>query len=200
MKTFSVFLCALLPFYVSATGQSVETKFRKYFSRSLSGAPLRLDDASFADLTGPSRDYSVVALLTAMPAQFGCQLCREFQPEFNIVARSWISGDTKGDSKVLFGVLDFPDGKSTFQQVRNVSAVYWGTNYRGFSLNFSKMMLQTAPVLYLFPPKTGPGAKADVQPIRMDFKQGFVPLATIELLLLISSRVDHSLQSKCTTG
>ena len=36
------------------------------------------------------------------------------------------------------------------------------------------MMLQTAPVLYLFPPTNGPWAKLDSQPIRMDFTQASV--------------------------
>ena len=38
------------------------------------------------------------------------------------------------------------------------------------------MMLQTAPVLFLFPPTTGPMAKADSQPIKMDFMQTYVAL------------------------
>ena len=122
MKAFFIAACAALSVLASAAGKNVEpTLFQKYFSRSLSFSPLKLDDATFADLTNASRDYAFVALLTAMPAQFGCQLCRDFQPEFDIVARSWISGDKKGNSKVLFGTLDFPDGKGTFQKVCCVS-------------------------------------------------------------------------------
>ena len=34
-------------------------------------------------------------------------------------------------------------------------------------------MLQTAPVLLMFPPTTGPKAKPDGQPIRYDFTQGY---------------------------
>ena len=33
-------------------------------------------------------------------------------------------------------------------------------------------MLQTAPIVLLFPPTIGPGAKADSQPIRLDFSHG----------------------------
>ena len=120
MRTLFFLTYALLPIYAFAAQKRAESPFQKYLSRSLSYAPLKLDDASFTDLTGTPRDYTLVALLTAMPAQFGCQLCREFQPEFDIVARSWTSGDKKGNSKVLFGTLDFPDGKSTFQKVRRL--------------------------------------------------------------------------------
>lgn len=35
-----------------------------------------------------------------------------------------------------------------------------------------KLMLQTAPVLLLFPPTSGPDAKADGQPLRFEFTQG----------------------------
>ena len=34
-------------------------------------------------------------------------------------------------------------------------------------------MLQTAPVLFFFPPTSGPNAKGDGQSIRLDFSQGF---------------------------
>ena len=33
-------------------------------------------------------------------------------------------------------------------------------------------MLQTAPIILIFPPTTGPGAKADGQPVRYDFTMG----------------------------
>ena len=63
------------------------------------------------------------------------------------------------------------------------------------------MMLQTAPVLYFYPPTTGPGAKTDAQPVRMEFKQGFVLLDDGEIFqLLTSTRTEHSLQSKFMIG
>jgi len=46
------------------------------------------------------------------------------------------------------------------------------------------MMLQTAPVLLLFPPTTGPGAKADTNPIRFDFTAGPQSAETIHAWLL----------------
>ncbi|MCJ1325019.1 oligosaccharyl transferase subunit ost3/OST6, partial [Thelotrema lepadinum] len=150
MKSSLVFQLTLLTLATWVAGQGLSEKFRRLHSRSLSTPALKLDDASFDEITQSPRDYTALVLLTAMPAQFGCQLCREFQSEFDILSRSWVTGDKKGETRTLFGILDFPDGKSTFQ----------------------KMTLQTAPVLFLYPPTTGPNAKADNQPIRLDFSQG----------------------------
>ena len=114
----SAFLLTLayLPLFTAAASDP-QSRFRKYLSKSVSTSPLKLDDTSFSDLTSLPRDYAVVTLLTALPAQFGCQLCREFQPEFDVLAKSWINGDKNGESRVLFGTLDFPDGKATYQKV-----------------------------------------------------------------------------------
>ncbi|KAL9062944.1 MAG: hypothetical protein Q9161_009687 [Pseudevernia consocians] len=124
--------------------------FEKYHAKSQTSAPMRLDDASYDELTATPRNHSVVVLLTALEARFGCQLCRDFQPEWDLLGRSWAKGDRHGDSRILLGTLDFADGKGTFQ----------------------KLMLQTAPIFLLFPPTTGQNAKPDGQPIRYDFTAG----------------------------
>jgi oligosaccharyltransferase complex subunit gamma len=38
--------------------------------------------------------------------------------------------------------------------------------------NSKQMMLQTAPVLFIYLPTVGPNAKTDGQPLRLDFTQG----------------------------
>ena len=91
--------------------------FEAYHSKFLSSAPVRLDDASYDELTAVPRNHSVLVLLTALEARFGCQLCRDFQPEWDLVAKSWAKGDKHGESRTLLGTLDFADGKGTFQKV-----------------------------------------------------------------------------------
>ena len=91
--------------------------FEKYYAKSQSSAPLRLDDASYDELTTTPRNHSVVVLLTALEARFGCQLCRDFQPEWDLLGKSWAKGDRHGNSRILLGTLDFADGKGTFQKV-----------------------------------------------------------------------------------
>ncbi|EOD48058.1 putative oligosaccharyl transferase subunit protein [Neofusicoccum parvum UCRNP2] len=112
--------------------------------------PLKLDDGFYSELTSAPRDYAVAVLLTALEPRFGCAMCQDFQSEWNLLAKSWTKGDKLAESRLLFGTLDFVDGKTTFQS----------------------LMLQTAPVLLLFHPTSGPNARPDVQPKRFDFAMG----------------------------
>lgn len=135
--------------FAVAKSHSID-KFEEYHAKSLSTAPVKLDDASYEDLTTLPRNYSAVILLTAVEARFGCQLCRDFQPEWELIGKSWIKGDRNGETRVIYGTLDFLEGKGTFQ----------------------KLMLQTAPILILFPPTVGVGASPDGQPVRYEFTMG----------------------------
>ncbi|KAK3395271.1 hypothetical protein B0H63DRAFT_408684 [Podospora didyma] len=133
-----------------AAKKTSEERFKAFHIKSLSSAPVKLSDGSYRDLTATPRDYTSAVLLTAMDARFGCQLCREFQPEWDLLSRSWIKGDKAAASRVVFATLDFADGRDTFMS----------------------LSLQTAPVLLLFPPTTGPHAAASSEPLRYDFTAG----------------------------
>jgi oligosaccharyltransferase complex subunit gamma len=110
--------------------------------------PLPLGDRLFGELTaGPSRDYAAVVLLTAMDPKFGCNACRDFMPEWQLLGRSWQKGDAKGRARTVLATLDFADGRQTFQQ----------------------QGLSHAPVVLLYPPTEGPNARPDGAPIRYDF-------------------------------
>lgn len=103
----------------SLAAKKPSTTFDKYHEKFLTSAPLTLEDASYDILTTAPRDYGVAVLLTALEARFGCKLCRDFQPEWDVLSKSWARGDKKGASRMLFGTLDFTDGKATFQKVRS---------------------------------------------------------------------------------
>ncbi|MCJ1477895.1 oligosaccharyl transferase subunit ost3/OST6 [Lambiella insularis] len=150
MKLSFLLPSALLSLHFVAATKSSANKFANFHTRAVNSSPVKLNDATYEELTSTPRDYTAVVLLTATEAKFGCQLCRDFQPQWDVITKSWIKGDRQGTARTLFGTLDFADGKTTFQ----------------------KLMLQTAPVIFLFPPTTGPGAKADAQPIRYDFTMG----------------------------
>ncbi|KAM4065943.1 OST3/OST6 family, transporter family protein [Hirsutella rhossiliensis] len=142
--------CALVAGAVAAQ-KSPEQRFLDFHGRfQAAAAPVGLDDASYKALTSAPRDYSVAVLLTALGPRFGCQLCREFHPEWDLIGRSWAKGDKAGESRMLFGTLDFADGRDSF-----------------LSLG-----LQTAPVLLFFPPTQGPHAAASRDPVRYDFTSG----------------------------
>ncbi|KAL8716014.1 MAG: hypothetical protein Q9220_000681 [cf. Caloplaca sp. 1 TL-2023] len=151
MKLFGFYLiCGLFTLLSVDAKSKTAGNFEDYHRKSTSKAPLKLDDASYELLTASPRDYTVSILLTALEARFGCQLCRDFQPEWELIGRSWARGDKKGETRLLLGTLDFAEGKGTFQ----------------------KLMLQTAPVLMLFPPTVGTNAVPDAQPVRYEFTTG----------------------------
>lgn len=118
-----LFAIALLSIATLAKDNGPEARFKKYHQKLLSNTPLKLNDGVYDEITTSPRNFSSVVLLTALEAKFGCQLCRDFHPEWEIVARSWTRGDKQGESRVLFGTLDFSDGKMTFQKVRRLSLI-----------------------------------------------------------------------------
>lgn len=110
----------LLPFTLLATGVLAEPtskQFQEFHKKALTSSPLKLDDASYKKVTALPRDYSVAVLLTAMDNRYACQMCREFGPEWDLLAASWTKGDKKGESGVIFSTLDFNDGRDTFMSV-----------------------------------------------------------------------------------
>jgi oligosaccharyltransferase complex subunit gamma len=118
MRWLQLLAASLLPFTaLAAKKPSSGDQFGDFRSKQLSVGSLKLDDASYTQLTKAPRDYSVAVLLTALETRFGCVLCREFQPEWDLLAKSWVKGDRKAQSRLLFGTLDFVDGKNTFQSV-----------------------------------------------------------------------------------
>lgn len=117
MKLFVLFGLTLLPLACLGARRSAGGKFEDWHAKSLTSGPLRLDDASYEDLTAIPRNHSLVVLLTALEARFGCQLCRDFQPEWDLLCKSWAKGDKRGETRTLLGTLDFTDGKGTFQKV-----------------------------------------------------------------------------------
>lgn len=117
MRLFGDLIFALLLVPSLAAKKAPTDRFQGFHSQSLATSPLKLADSSYDKLTKGPRDYSVAVLLTALEPRFGCVMCREFQPEWDLLANSWVNGDKKGESRLIFGTLDFLDGKDTFQSV-----------------------------------------------------------------------------------
>ncbi|KIW59467.1 hypothetical protein PV05_03914 [Exophiala xenobiotica] len=139
-------LAALSITSVSAKKAS-STKFDTYFAKQASSAPFEIDEKGYNELTTAPRDYSLAVLLTARDARYACGLCKEFDPEWKLLGRSWQKGDKNGEHRVLLSTVDFDNGRNVFM----------------------RLQLQTAPVLLLFPPTVGEHAKPDAQPSRLDF-------------------------------
>ncbi|KAM3469338.1 hypothetical protein MY8738_010125 [Beauveria namnaoensis] len=105
--------CLLLG-VLSAEKKSSEQRFNEFHQLSKSSPSLHLKETAYKSFTSYPRNYSAAVLLTALDARFGCQLCREFQPEWDLLAKSWHKGDKTGESRLLFGSLDFENGKDVF--------------------------------------------------------------------------------------
>ncbi|KAK2731632.1 oligosaccharyl transferase subunit ost3/OST6 [Myotisia sp. PD_48] len=148
MKFIALATCLIWPIgaILAASSPKSANKYETYRARAKSG-PIELNDASYQELTAIPRDYHLVVLLTATEARFGCELCRAFQPEWDFLGRSWHKADLGDSTKTLIGTLDFSRGRKTFHS----------------------LMLQSAPIVLLFPPTSGPGSKPDNKPIRFDF-------------------------------
>lgn len=83
-------------------------------------APVVLNEQQYEEITSAPRDYYAAVILTALDAKYACGICREFQPEWDIIGKSW---HKKGDHRVLFGTLDFDQGRNVFMKVRTIVSV-----------------------------------------------------------------------------
>jgi len=158
-----------------AGGFAKKDRYEEFHQLSQRSSPLKLNDATYTSLTAAPRNHSVAVLLTALETRFGCQLCQEFAPEWEILGRSWIRGDKAGESRLIFGTLDFADGRETFISVCSEYLYPEKVSYSITMLMYqfiSQLGLQTAPVLLLFNPTIGPHAAASPEPVRYDFTAG----------------------------
>ena len=125
----------LLP---TALADSKLTKFTSLTTGSKLKGIVKLDDALYTELTAAPRNYSAVVLLTALDQRYNCALCQEFQPEYELLAKSWIAKHKSGDG-LFFGELDFANAKATFQKVcwlySSLVMVDWGLTLNLFSCN-----------------------------------------------------------------
>ena len=112
------FLFALLFSNVTcASKKETFSTFEDLYPKSVSETPLKLNDESYSKYTSKPRDYGVVVLLTALESRFGCALCQNFQPDWELLAKTWLKGDTNRENRLIFGTLDFVNGRNAFQAV-----------------------------------------------------------------------------------
>jgi oligosaccharyltransferase complex subunit gamma len=124
---FQFFFLAAIFTSISLVAGDVLQKWTDAASRSSSNV-IRLDEKAFDQLIAPERNYTVVGILplcsvadvqvtlTAMGGQYSCLLCREFDPEFATVAKSWRKAHPESDG-VFFAKLDLAEGRSIFIRV-----------------------------------------------------------------------------------
>lgn len=116
----------------AAGGDDKFAKLQQLSARSKSGV-LQLTNTLYDDITTAPRNYTAVVLLTALDAKFGCMLCKEIQPEYELLARSWQAQHKKGDG-LVFSMLDFAKGRETFMKVCFLSFFFAQLGTMGLTL------------------------------------------------------------------
>ncbi|WWC60794.1 uncharacterized protein I303_103370 [Kwoniella dejecticola CBS 10117] len=117
ISTFLLPLFSLLPIAFAAD----QGHWADLASNSKDGI-IKLDSASYEELLASDREYSVSVVLTALPAQFKCQPCHDFDPAFHQVAASWRRKPRHVRDGHFFAQLDFADGQAVYQQLGLSSA------------------------------------------------------------------------------
>lgn len=108
----------LTAFAVSLTAVTAKKAANAFDIYQKKAAPITLTESTYEDLTAAPRDYHTAVILTALDAKYACGICREFSGEWDIIAKSWQKGDKKNKNRVLFGTLDFDQGRNVFVKVR----------------------------------------------------------------------------------
>ncbi|CAO0798278.1 unnamed protein product [Mucor circinelloides] len=107
--------------FVGFTLAQADPKKEKLISLSEdNGGVINLNSNSYDRFTEGKRDYGMVVLLTALDDQFNCAPCREFDPEYSLVAKSFQKNKKSKD--LFFGHLDFRDGQAVYQRLKLMSA------------------------------------------------------------------------------
>jgi len=105
---------------------------------------IKMNVQKFNDFVkGSPRNYSVIAMFTALSPQRGCQICGAAHEEYLIVANSFRFNSQVYSNKLFFALVDFDEAGPIFQS----------------------MKLYTAPVFVHFPAKGKPlpQDKMDIQ-------------------------------------
>lgn len=79
---------------------------------------IRMNVQRFNDLVkGSPRNYSVIAMFTALSSQRGCAICGAANDEFAIVANSFRFNSQVYSDKLFFALVDFDEAGPIFQAV-----------------------------------------------------------------------------------
>lgn len=110
MRLLKLLVAAIIP--LTVTARKTPSAFDVYQKKP---SPIVLSEQSYDELTTAPRDYHAAIILTALDAKYACSICREFSPEWDILAKSWQK--KKAEHRVLFGTLDFDQGRNVFVKV-----------------------------------------------------------------------------------
>ncbi|KAI9246783.1 hypothetical protein BY458DRAFT_484442 [Sporodiniella umbellata] len=119
MKRVTLLLLTLVV-YIALVFAQADPKKSKLVSLVNEEGLVKLNSNSFDRFTEGKRNYGMVVLLTALGPQFKCHPCRELDPEYKLISKSFQKNKNKQD--LFFGHLDFNDGQSVYHKLQLVSA------------------------------------------------------------------------------
>ncbi|KAG1472598.1 hypothetical protein G6F56_001442 [Rhizopus delemar] len=119
MKRVSSLLFTLLV-CISFVFAQTDPKKEKLISLVNEDGLVRLNANTFDRFAEGKRNYGMVVLLTALGSQFKCHPCRELDPEYTLIAKSFQK--SKNNKDLFFGHLDFNDGQAIYHKLQLVSA------------------------------------------------------------------------------
>ena len=124
-------------------GLSLNDKVQQLLDLSQRRVVVKLTSKTFKELVKtPPKNYSVIAMFTALHSSRGCSICKQASEEFQLLANSYRYSPFYS-SKMFFAMVDFDDGNEAFQS----------------------MNLNSAPAFIHFPAKTKP-KKPDILDIQ----------------------------------
>lgn len=104
-------------------------------TRKAAGKPIAVTNDNYEAILNGPRDYHLLLLLTSEAPQINCVLCREFVPDYNLVATSWFKDHPKGvpqtddasqGADVYFLTSEFVESRNLFDlfQLNNIPKLY----------------------------------------------------------------------------
>ncbi|KAI0093954.1 oligosaccharyl transferase subunit OST3/OST6 family [Irpex rosettiformis] len=125
---------------------------------------IKLDERTYDSLTASDREWSATIVFTALDTRRKCGPCKQFQPSFEAVAQAWNKVPATSRNEHFFAIADFDEAPKIF----------------------TKLGIQSAPVVHNYPVAEGPRKPAHGKPYpsTYDFSNGYAPEALAEHLSL----------------
>ncbi|KAK6456925.1 gamma subunit of Oligosaccharyltransferase [Scheffersomyces xylosifermentans] len=113
---------------------------------------LTITDDNFAEILNGPRDYHIVVLLTSESSQINCVLCKEFRPEYELLANSWVQDHPNGLTEKELEV------EEDFTGIPPKNIYFFYSEFMQSRNFFQIFQLNSIPKVFHFPPsdKAGP--------------------------------------------
>ena len=106
----------------SEAGLSLNDKVQQLLDLSQRRVVVKLTSKTFKELVKSSpKNYSVIAMFTALHSSRGCSICKQASEEFQMLANSYRYSPFYS-TKMFFAMVDFDDGNEAFQSMNLNSA------------------------------------------------------------------------------